>query len=322
MADEDVEPVVAPDVVVMAGSDCLVVPVLDVVVVPVPPVLVVCPVPDGVPAVEPVPVPVVLPVVVPGVEPAGGAAVPIVTSFTPTWFIGWRKTTVSVPVSEGCWTWTSATKLVGSPHGSPPPGPAVPAIWVTLPLNRYATSLEGELAVGVTDSGAETSEPTSCTSAPVVPVMSTARSEPPSARHVPTFTWTGAVEPTVAFTTAVPPKAGEPVCVVRLTAPVLRIASSTEELSGGSDVGVVTPEKPATPLHVPAGSGNVCAVPAVGGVVGVVVAPEVVLEPFVVEDVVVPAELVPPVFELVLVLEADPEVEVPDAPDVVGAGWW
>lgn len=49
---------------------------------------------------------------------------------------GWRKTTVSVPVEAGCWTWTSATKLEGRFHGSLPPGAAVPAIWVTLPRNR------------------------------------------------------------------------------------------------------------------------------------------------------------------------------------------
>jgi hypothetical protein len=39
----------------------------------------------------------------------------------------WRKTTVSDPVLARCWTCTSATNPCGSPHGSAPPGPAVPA---------------------------------------------------------------------------------------------------------------------------------------------------------------------------------------------------
>jgi hypothetical protein len=46
-----------------------------------------------------------------------------------------RKTTVSDPVFA-CWTCTSATKSWGRPHGSRPPGRAVPASWVTLPRKR------------------------------------------------------------------------------------------------------------------------------------------------------------------------------------------
>ena len=102
--------------------------------------------------------------------------------------------------------------------------------------------------------GCATSEPTSWTASPVVPVMSTARMEPPSARHVPTFTRTGAVDPDVAFTSAVPPKAGEPSTLASLSDPVLKMASSTEDVSGGTEVGAVTPGNPVTPVHVPTGS--------------------------------------------------------------------
>ena len=52
----------------------------------------------------------------------------------PPW--GWRKTTVSDPVLLFGWTCTSATNPPGSPQGSLPPGPALPATWVTLPRNR------------------------------------------------------------------------------------------------------------------------------------------------------------------------------------------
>ena len=102
--------------------------------------------------------------------------------------------------------------------------------------------------------GCATSEPTSWTASPVVPVMSTARMEPPSARHVPTFTRTGLVDPEVPFTKAVPPNAGEPDTVARSSDPVLMIASSTEDVSGGTEVGEVTPGNPVTPAHVPIGS--------------------------------------------------------------------
>jgi hypothetical protein len=102
--------------------------------------------------------------------------------------------------------------------------------------------------------GCATSEPTSWTASPVVPVMSTARIDPPSARHVPTFTRTGAADPDVAFTRAVPAKDGEPPTVASPSDPVLKMASSTEDVSGGTDVGAVTPGNPVTPVHVPAGS--------------------------------------------------------------------
>jgi hypothetical protein len=85
--------------------------------------------------------------------------------------------------------------------------------------------------------------------------MSTARMDPPSARHVPTFTRTGAVDPDVAFTSAVPPKVGEPLTSVSSSVPVLKMASSTEDVSGGTEVGAVTPGNPVTPVHVPTGSG-------------------------------------------------------------------
>ena len=69
--------------------------------------------------------------VVPDDEPVGVfGVVELAVSFS-----GWRKATVSEPVLPFCSTWTSATKPDGRPHGSSPPGPAVPAIWVTLPRN-------------------------------------------------------------------------------------------------------------------------------------------------------------------------------------------
>ncbi|MHB1851462.1 MAG: hypothetical protein ACYCU6_04695 [Acidimicrobiales bacterium] len=36
--------------------------------------------------------------------------------------------------------------------------------------------------------------------------------------------------------------------------PVLKMASSTEDVSGGTEVGAVTPGNPVTPVHVPTGS--------------------------------------------------------------------
>ena len=84
--------------------------------------------------------------------------------------------------------------------------------------------------------------------------MSTARMEPPSARQVPTLTSTGFFELESDLTTAVPPKPGAPELVVRFKDPVLRSASNSDEVIGGSDVGAVTPVKPVTPLQVPTGS--------------------------------------------------------------------
>ncbi len=49
---------------------------------------------------------------------------------------GCTKTTVSEPaLASGC-TWTSATNAPGSPQGSAPAGPTVPASWVTFPRKR------------------------------------------------------------------------------------------------------------------------------------------------------------------------------------------
>ncbi len=39
-----------------------------------------------------------------------------------------------------------------------------------------------------------------------------------------------------------------------LSDPVLKMASSTEDVSGGTEVGAVTPGNPVTPVHVPTGS--------------------------------------------------------------------
>ena len=129
--------------------------------------------------------------------------------------------------------------------------------------------------------GCPTSEPTSWTSSPVEPVKSTARTEPPCARQVPTFTWTGDVEPVeVGVTSAVPEKAGELEAVLRSSDPVLSIEVSTSEESGGTDAGALTPGNPVTPVHVPTGSERA----------GVVAAVEEV-----VEEAVVPAGVVPAV---------------------------
>jgi hypothetical protein len=85
---------------------------------------------------------------------------------------------------------------------------------------------------------------------------------------VPTLTRTGAVDPEIGFTTALPEKAGEPVADAKLSEPVVKMASSADELSAGSEVGAVTPGKPVTPAQFPIGSATV---PAADGLVGDVV---------------------------------------------------
>ena len=98
---------------------------------------------------------------------------------------------------------------------------------------------------------------------------------------MPTFTWTGDVEPVeVGVTSAVPEKAGELEAVLRSSDPVLSIEVSTSEESGGTDAGALTPGNPVTPVHVPTGSERA----------GVVAAVEEV-----VEEAVVPAGVVPAV---------------------------
>ena len=122
--------------------------------------------------------------------------------------------------------------------------------------------------------GCPTSEPTSWTSSPVEPVKSTARTEPPCARQVPTFTWTGDVEPVeVGVTSAVPEKAGELEAVLRPSDPVLSIEVSTSEERGGTDAGALTPGNPVTPVHVPTGSESAGVVAAVEEAVGEIVVP-------------------------------------------------
>jgi hypothetical protein len=91
---------------------------------------------------------------------------------------------------------------------------------------------------------------------------------------VPTFTWTGDVEPVeVGVTSAVPEKAGELAVVVRSSAPVLSIEVSTSEESGGTDAGALTPGNPVTPVHVPTGSERAGVVATVEEAVGEVVVP-------------------------------------------------
>lgn len=158
--------------------------------------------------------------------------------------------------------------------------------------------------------GAETREPTNCTSAPVVPVMSTARIDPPAARHVPTFTWTGAAEPPGELTEPVESNAGA-LADVMLWDPVLMTALRLSEVSGGTEEGAVTPVNPVTPAHVPIGrvdpppsaddggveGGAAGPIDVEGGAAGVVVVVEVV-----VVEVVVVVEPEPPVPEPVVVL--------------------
>ena len=72
------------------------------------------------------------------------------------------------------------------------------------------------------------------------------------------MTWTGALDPAVAFTEAVLEKLGEVLCDVSGTVPVLKIASRTDELSGGTDVGLVTPGNPGTPVQLPIGNVKPC----------------------------------------------------------------
>jgi len=91
---------------------------------------------------------------------------------------------------------------------------------------------------------------------PVVPVRSTARTDPPSARQVPTFRWVAADDPAASSKRPVPAKAGDPATDARLSDPVLKTALSEEELSAGTDVGAVTPGNPVTPVQVPMGSGT------------------------------------------------------------------
>lgn len=62
--------------------------------------------------------------------------------------------------------------------------------------------------------GFDTSDPTSWTSAPVVPVISTARTDPPAARQVPTFTSIGAADPAMELMDPTAWKAGPPPDVV------------------------------------------------------------------------------------------------------------
>lgn len=88
-------------------------------------------VPDGVPAAGGA-VPVGDAV---GVDGAAGAE-PGVAELPGPSLSAWRNTTVSDPVLATCWTCTSATNPCGSPHGSAPPGRAVPATWTTFPRKR------------------------------------------------------------------------------------------------------------------------------------------------------------------------------------------
>lgn len=165
--------------------------------------------------------------------------------------IVWRKTTWIDAVSPGS-SWTSATKLEVRSHGRRPPVSTLPAIWVTCPRKRKSIAPLAPDPVAAVE-GSETSEPTSWTSAPVVPVMSTARIEPPAARHVPTLTLTGAAEPDIGLMEPVAWKAGPPLAEAKLWVPVLMTATRVSELSGGVDVGAVTPGNPATPVQVPIG---------------------------------------------------------------------
>lgn len=106
-----------------------------------------------------------------------------------------RKTTSMDAVLFGR-TWSSATKLDEMPHGKVLAVDEVPATWVAWPRKRYPRASE-DIAPVVDDPGAETSVPTSCTSSPVLPVMSTARIEPSAARQVPTLTVIGVVVPDI-----------------------------------------------------------------------------------------------------------------------------
>ena len=63
-------------------------------------------------------------------------------------------------------------------------------------------------------------------------------------------------DPHPGLTRAVPAKAGEPATEDRLSDPVLNMASSADELIGGTDVGAVTPGNPVTAAQVPMGSGR------------------------------------------------------------------
>ena len=217
------------------------------------------------PAVVPVPVaaPLVDVVALGAVDEAISAAGLTVTALS-----GSTKITVSEPVFASCWTCTSATNAGGSPHGSLPAGSAVPASWVTYPRNRYVSPPVAEM------DGFPTSEPTNWTLAPVAPVMSTARMEPPSARQVPTLTWTGDLEPVeVGVTSAVPEKAGESDVFCRPSVPVLRIEVSRSDERGGTAAGALTPGNPVTAVHAPAGSERAGVVAAVEEAVGEVVVP-------------------------------------------------
>ena len=114
------------------------------------------------------------------------------------------------------------------------------------------------------------------------------------------MTWTGALDPAVAFTEAVLEKLGEVLCDVSGTVPVLKIASRTDELSGGTDVGLVTPGNPGTPVQLPIGNVKPC--PPATDVPDVLV-----LDDPLPDDVLVPDDPLP---DDVLVLD-DP---VPDDP--------
>ena len=107
--------------------------------------------------------------------------------------------------------------------------------------------------------------------------MSTARTEPPCARQVPTLTCTAELVPLeVGCTGAVPENAGEVDATARGSDPVASVAGSTSDVSRRAVTGVCTLGNVVTPAHVPAGSGRTdVALARLEAVVGMVVLVEV-----------------------------------------------